>query len=156
MLRFAYFSAEALAYLNDTAGVDVLGEAASRSRSSGPTPWRPWPRWTSRPSHMKLRKLMDEPDVEVRYGAFNALRTLDPTDPFLGLVARAGRARSEDDEDEPPDSMAMAIAEAAQRRRTARKIRSGCTSSIRKGRRWCTCRARAAARSSSSGGRRSC
>ena len=37
-------------------------------------------------AHMKLRKLMDEPSIEVRYGAFNALRTLDPTDPFLGLV----------------------------------------------------------------------
>ena len=37
-------------------------------------------------SHLKLRKLMDEPDVELRYGAFNALRTLDPHDPFLGLV----------------------------------------------------------------------
>ena len=35
---------------------------------------------------MKLRKLMDEPEIELRYGAFNALRTLDPHDPFLGLV----------------------------------------------------------------------
>ena len=46
---------------------------------------------------LKLRKLMDEADVEVRYGAFNALRTLDERDPFLGQVrgarggARAGR-----------------------------------------------------------------
>ena len=37
-------------------------------------------------AHLKLRKLMDEADVEVRYGAFNALRTLDERDPFLGQV----------------------------------------------------------------------
>ena len=38
-------------------------------------------------AHMKLRKLMDEADIELRYGAFNALRTLDPHDPSLGQVA---------------------------------------------------------------------
>ena len=45
-------------------------------------------------SHLKLRKLMDEPSIEVRYGAFNALRTLDPTDPFLGLVRVLDAAQS--------------------------------------------------------------
>ena len=83
---------------------------------SGSSPPRPWPTWTTpsgadelaeaavdqpefrayalaalaaidQPAaHMKLRKLMDEPDVEVRYGAFDALRTLAEDDPFLGQV----------------------------------------------------------------------
>ena len=60
-------------------------------------------------SHMKLRKLMDEPEIELRYGAFNALRTLDPNDPFLGQVRVIDEPKREDDE-EPSDSMAVAIA----------------------------------------------
>ena len=48
-------------------------------------------------SHMKLRKLMDEPDIEVRYGAFNALRTLDPHDPFLGQVRVLNDPKPDDD-----------------------------------------------------------
>ena len=58
-------------------------------------------------SHLKLRKLMDEPEIELRYGAFNALRTLDPHDPFLGLVRVLDEPKRETDEDdEPSDSMA--------------------------------------------------
>ena len=69
-------------------------------------------------SHLKLRKLMDEPSIEVRYGAFNALRTLDSSDPFLGLVRVLDAPKDEDDDDEPPDSMALAIATLARRRRS--------------------------------------
>ena len=42
---------------------------------------------------------MDEPSIEVRYGAFNALRTLDPSDPFLGLVRVMDEPKLEDDDD---------------------------------------------------------
>ena len=52
-------------------------------------------------SHLKLRKLMDEPEIELRYGAFNALRTLDPHDPFLGLVRVIDEPKPDDDDDEP-------------------------------------------------------
>lgn len=50
-------------------------------------------------SHMKLRSLMDEPAIEVRYGAFNALRTLDSHDPFLGLVRVLDEPKRDDDND---------------------------------------------------------
>ena len=52
-------------------------------------------------SHLKLRKLMDEPEIELRYGAFNALRTLDPHDPFLGQVRVLDEPKPETDDDEP-------------------------------------------------------
>lgn len=68
-------------------------------------------------SHLKLRKLMDEPEIELRYGAFNALRTLDPHDPFLGMVRVFEEPNAEADaDDEPSDSMALSITGAARRR----------------------------------------
>ena len=116
-----------------------------RSGSSRPSPWptsttppapRPWARRRSSmpefrayalaalaamdqtAAHMKLRKLMDEPDIEVRYGAFNALRTLDPHDPSLGQVRVLDDPKTEeDDQDESPDSMAIALASASRRPR---------------------------------------
>ena len=95
-------------------------------------PWRPWPRWTSRRRTCKLRKLMDEPDIEVRYGAFNALRTLDPTDAYLGRVRVLNDPKPDEDEDRPADSMAMEIA-TVRGAATAPKTPSPCTSSTREG-----------------------
>ena len=56
-------------------------------------------------SLLKLRALMSEPDFELRYGAFDALRTIDPTDPFLGKT----RVLHELPEPEKDDGMAVAI-----------------------------------------------
>ena len=64
---------------------------------------------------MKLRKLMDEPDVELRYGAFNALRTLAADDPFLGQVRVLDDPRAADEE--ASDSMAVALTRASARHR---------------------------------------
>jgi hypothetical protein len=69
-------------------------------------------------AHMKLRNLMSEPDTELRYGAFNALRTLDPHDPSLGQVRVLDDPRTEEQQDEAPDSMALALASGARRPRT--------------------------------------
>ncbi|MBV8487110.1 MAG: hypothetical protein JO161_02410 [Planctomycetaceae bacterium] len=69
-------------------------------------------------AHMKLRNLMSEPDNELRYGAFNALRTLDPHDPSLGQVHVLDDPRTEEQQDEAPDSMALALASGARRPRT--------------------------------------
>jgi hypothetical protein len=61
---------------------------------------------------------MDEPDVELRYGAFNALRTLDPQDPMLGRVrVLDDPRRSDQDQDDAPDAMALAMASASLRPR---------------------------------------
>jgi hypothetical protein len=64
--------------------------------------------------------MMDEPEIELRYGAFNALRTLDAHDPFLGLVRVIDEPKEETDDDEKPsDSMAVAITTNASRSRNA-------------------------------------
>ena len=72
--------------LNDIAGVDVLGETAIAQPKFRAYALAALAALDQPASHLKLRKLMDEPSIEVRYGAFNALRTLDKSDPFLGLV----------------------------------------------------------------------
>src|SRR5262249_11338853 len=96
-----YFSAESLAYLNDSAGVDALGEAIVARSDLRAYALAALAALDQPAAHLKLRKLMDEPSIEVRYGAFNALRTLDPSDPFLGLV-RVMDVPKHDDDEEPP------------------------------------------------------
>jgi hypothetical protein len=59
---------------------------------------------------------MDVADVEVRYGAFNALRTLDDSDPFLGRVRVLD---DPDGADEEPQEESMALALARRRRNRA-------------------------------------
>jgi hypothetical protein len=111
-----FFAAEALAYLNEISGVDVLGATAISQPEFRVYALAALASMDQAASHMKLRKLMDEPDIELRYGAFNALRTLDPRDPFLGQVRVLDDPRGEDEDDEPADSMAVAITTAARRR----------------------------------------
>ena len=111
-----YFSAESLAYLNDTSGVEALGEAVVKQADFRAYALAALAAIDQPAAHLKLRKLMDEPSIEVRYGAFNALRTLDSSDPFLGLV-RVMDTPIRDDDDEPSDSMALPITTAARRQR---------------------------------------
>ncbi len=150
-----FFSAEALAYLGDTAGVDVLGETVLRQPKFRVYGLAALASLDQAASHMKLRKLMDEADIEVRYGAFNALRTLDPRDPFLGQVRVLKEAKPDDEAEEPADSMALEIAHAA-RRRAVPRTPSHCTSSTPRVPPWSTCRGAVGPRSSSSAGSRSC
>ncbi len=111
-----FFSAEALAYLGDTAGVEVLGETILRHPEFRVYGLAALASLDQAASHMKLHKLMDEPEIEVRYGAFNALRTLDPHDPFLGQVRVLNESKSDDEPEEPADAMALEIANASRRR----------------------------------------
>jgi hypothetical protein len=111
-----FFSAEALAYLNDVSGVDVLGETAVRQPEFRVYALAALAAMDQAASHMKLRRLMDEPNIELRYGAFNALRTLDPHDPFLGQVRILNDPKPDDADDAPSESMAMAIAAGSNRR----------------------------------------
>lgn len=114
--RVRFFAAEALAYLNETAGVDELGDAVVHLPEFRVYALAALASLDQSASHMKLRKLMDEPDIEVRYGAFNALRTLDPTDSYLGHVRVLDDIRPDEDDDRPSQSMALEIASAARRR----------------------------------------
>jgi flagellar basal body P-ring protein FlgI len=104
-----FFAAEALAYLDDPAGVDVLADAVVRQPD-----FRPWAlaalaATDQAAAHMALRRLMDVADVQVRYGAFDALRTLDEGDPFLGRVRVLDDPAVADDEHDE-GSMALALA----------------------------------------------
>jgi flagellar basal body P-ring protein FlgI len=113
-----YFCAEALTYLNDISGVDTLAETIARNPEFRAYALAALASLDQPAAHLRLRKLMDEPDIEVRYGAFNALRTLDPRDPFLGHMRVLDDPKRDDDEiEEAPDSMALAIAAAARHKK---------------------------------------
>jgi hypothetical protein len=104
-----FLSAEALAYLDDASGVEVLADTATKQKEFRSYALAALAALDQAAAHMALRKLMDVADVEVRYGAFDSLRTLDETDPFLG------RVRVIDDPAEPEDepqaeSLSMALA----------------------------------------------
>lgn len=111
-----FFAAESLAYLGETASVEVLGEAVVKNPDFRVYALAALASMDQPASHLKLRKLMDEPDVGVRYGAFNALRTLDASDPFLGHVRVLDEPKAEEDE-ESPDRLALAIIAATNHQR---------------------------------------
>jgi flagellar basal body P-ring protein FlgI len=106
-----FLAAEALAYLNDPSGAEVLAESAASNPQFRLFALAALAAMDQPVSHMKLRKLMDEPDVEVRYGAFNSLRTMSPDDPFLGQVRVLKDPVVEEDTsaEGAADSMAAAI-----------------------------------------------
>jgi len=83
-----FFAAESLAYLNDSEGdaARVLAETAKKKPEYRSFALKAMAATDQSASLLKLRALMAEPEFELRYGAFDALRTLDPTDPFLGEV----------------------------------------------------------------------
>ena len=112
-----FFAAEALAYLGDESGVDVLSDAVKNRPEFRVYALAALTAMDQPASNMRLRELMACADPTVRYGAFNSLRIVDKTDPFLGQV----RVREEEAEvgAEGADALAMQIA--APRRRKARR-----------------------------------
>jgi Flagellar P-ring protein/HEAT repeats len=98
-----FFAAESLAYLNDGDSAVVLSEVARKKPEFRAFALKAMASMDQSASLIQLRKLMAEPEYELRYGAFDALRTLDPTDPFLGKV----RVLDEVPETEPAEDMAM-------------------------------------------------
>jgi flagellar basal body P-ring protein FlgI len=111
-----FFSAEALAYLNDPAGIDVLGQTAIKQKTFRAYALAALAAMEDDRARIKLRKLLDESDMEVRYGAFNALRTLDPRDAALGQVRVLDDPYDKSEEIDPDDPDAMALAIASTRR----------------------------------------
>ncbi|AGA26970.1 flagellar basal body P-ring protein FlgI [Singulisphaera acidiphila] len=100
-----FFAAEALAYLNDASGADVLGDHAIKNAEFRPFALAALAATDQSASRMKLVKLMEVPEIPVRYGAFDALRTLDESDPFLGRVKVL-----EDPKDDSDDSETIPMA----------------------------------------------
>ena len=113
-----FFATESLAYLDDPVGSETLAETAIHMPKFRAYALAALASMDQNAAHMKLRNLMSEPDTELRYGAFNALRTLDPHDPSLGQVRVLDDPRTEEQQDEVPDSMALALASGARRPRT--------------------------------------
>ena len=101
-----FFSAESLAYLNDGDSAAVLADMAKRKPEFRSFALKAMAAMDQAASLLKLRALMSEPEAELRYGAFDALRTLDPNDPFLGKVPVLDSAP----EPEPDNDMAVQIA----------------------------------------------
>jgi hypothetical protein len=99
-----FFSAEALAYLNDPAGAEILAEAAKDHPEFRAFALAALAAMDQPASVLQLRRLMDLPDPKVRYGAFDALRTLDEYEPSLGHM-RVLR----DEPAEPPSDDALAL-----------------------------------------------
>ncbi len=112
-----FFAAEALAYLDDPVGAATLAETAIHMPKFRAYALAALAAMDQNAAHMKLRNLMSEPDNELRYGAFNALRTADPHDPSLGRVHVLDDPAPEEQPDEAPDSMAIALASTTQRPR---------------------------------------
>jgi hypothetical protein len=83
LVRFA--AAEALAYLGNPAGGEELAALAMAERTA---PLRAYclgalTALNEAVSHVKLAQMMSAPDASLRYGAFRALREIDPSDPRL-------------------------------------------------------------------------
>ncbi len=79
-----FFAAEALSYLDDASGAEVLADAVRLHPEFRLHALAALAATAEPAASVRLRELMDEADPEVRYGAFDALRTADPTDPALG------------------------------------------------------------------------
>lgn len=112
-----FFAAEAMAYLNDPGGAEVLAETAKARPEFRAYALAALAATDQAAFHMALRRLMETADVEVRYGAFNALRTVAPDDPFLGQVRILDDPRTTEPEDEADDSLAVAITRSANKHR---------------------------------------
>lgn len=91
-LECRFHSAVALAYLEDSDGLDVLKEAALKERAFRVFCFAAMSALDDPRAHIVLRELMSAQPVEnkkeydsaeTRYGAFRALWTLDPNDPFI-------------------------------------------------------------------------
>ncbi|HEV7999258.1 MAG TPA: flagellar basal body P-ring protein FlgI [Planctomycetaceae bacterium] len=78
-----FHSAEALAYLGDSTGLNALFEAARDQYAFRIFALAAMACLDDPEVHVKLRDLMDVESAETRYGAFRALTTLDKNDPFV-------------------------------------------------------------------------
>lgn len=81
-----FFSAEAMAYLGNVDGARVLAETAKARPEFRSYALKALAAMDQAAGLMRLRELMGEADVQLRYGAFDALRSFDAGDPFLGRI----------------------------------------------------------------------
>ena len=79
-------AAQALAYLGDASGISILNEAARDQPAFRVYAFVAMSVIDDADSVLALRELMNSSSLETRYGAFRALKELDPHDPWLNPV----------------------------------------------------------------------
>ncbi len=114
-----FFAAESLAYLNDSSGVEVLYETTLKNPEFRAFALAALSATDQAASVSRLRNLLAHPEVEVRYGAFNALRSQDENDVYLGKTRVIMDEPAAFDADEQ-DAMAFQITAARARSRRMR------------------------------------
>lgn len=82
-LEVQFYSAIALAYLEDPSGIEVLGKTAREEPAFRIFSLAAMAVVDDSDSFMALRDLLDSNSAETRYGAFRALKSLDSRDPFV-------------------------------------------------------------------------
>lgn len=85
-LEARFYAAEALAYLGDTTGVEILREAAEQEPAFRVYALAALSAMMSPEALIELSKLFDHDSTETRYGAFRAYTTIDPIDPNVAPV----------------------------------------------------------------------
>jgi hypothetical protein len=108
-----FFAAESLAYLGSVDGATILADTARARPEFRSYALKALAAMDQSAGLMRLRELMGEPDVQLRYGAFDALRSFDENDPFLGRLRLADEPR----EDPDGDPLALQIEDTRPRRR---------------------------------------
>ncbi|WP_459555155.1 flagellar basal body P-ring protein FlgI [Lacunimicrobium album] len=82
-LECRFYAAISLAYLGDTKGVDVLYEAAKDEPAFRVYALAAMAVTKDAEAMLALRRLLDEPSKETRFGAFRAMTVIDERDPFI-------------------------------------------------------------------------
>jgi flagellar basal body P-ring protein FlgI len=82
-LEVRFYAAEALAYLDDTTAVGVLGEVARNEPAFRVNALAALSAMDDATAYEALRSLLEVKSAETRYGAFRALWAMNPNDPLL-------------------------------------------------------------------------
>lgn len=85
-----FYAAEALAYLGDTSGVKVLGEAAAQEPAFRVFALAALSATLSPEALIELAPLFNHESTETRYGAFRAYTTIAPEDPNVAPLRTKG------------------------------------------------------------------
>jgi hypothetical protein len=86
-------AAQSLAYLGDGSGISILNEAARDQPAFRVYSFVAMSVIDDADAVIALRELMNSDSMETRYGAFRALKELDPNDPWLRPVEFGSRFR---------------------------------------------------------------
>lgn len=99
-LECRFHAAIALSYLGESDGLPALVEAAKKERAFRVFALTAMSAYDDAEAHIALKELMNEPDEETRYGAFNALWNLDRNDPFIRAEKMGVREDAENHDNE--------------------------------------------------------